>query len=548
MSTLDAAVAETHISVLFFTGDRVYKLKKPIRTAFLDFSSPEARRQACLREVELNRRLAPDVYLGVADVMGPRGSGDPPGTPCDHLVVMRRMPPERRLSTLVSSAASGDPEGAAGPAGEAGAVVPVGAEGAGGAGGTPQSAGPAAAAGSEGPASVDVCLEQVARVVAGFHATAATSPEISAEGRRDAVRARWEANVAEMEPYVGLLPDPGVHDRIVQLARAYLAGREPLFDRRIHQGRIRDGHGDLLADDVFCLDAPRILDCLEFDDRLRYVDVLDDVSFLAMDLERLGGPGPARRFLDAYRNATGDDAPESLLHHYMAYRAHVRAKVACLRHEQGDEQALGEAAHLLELASRHLQAGRVALVLVGGLPGTGTSTLARMLADAHGWTVIRSDEVRRERACPPLAVPPPDEPPEEPAGASYGEGRYAPGAVEATYRALLGRARAALGMGVPVVLDASWTSAHRRSEAAELARDTFARLVALRCTVAAGVAAARIATRQQRGGDPSEATPDVARGMAADADPWPEAAEIDTSGTPGDSLARAEQALSRLPA
>src|SRR5688572_15403440 len=98
MSAFPAAVAETHISVLFFAGDRVYKLKKPVRTPFLDFSSPEARRRACMREVELNRRLAPDVYLGVADVLAPRGPGDPPGASCEHVVVMRRMPPERRLS------------------------------------------------------------------------------------------------------------------------------------------------------------------------------------------------------------------------------------------------------------------------------------------------------------------------------------------------------------------------------------------------------------------------------------------------------------------
>lgn len=491
MSALDAAVAETHVSVLFFTGDRAYKLKKPVRTPFLDFSSPEARRRACLREVELNRRLAPDVYLGVADVVGP---DDPEGSPCDHLVVMRRMPPERRLSTLV---ASGGPNG------------PVGR-----------------------------CLEQVARVVADFHATAASSPEISAEGRRDAVRARWEANLTEMGRYVGLLPDPRVHDRIARLARAYLAGREPLFDRRIEQGRIRDGHGDLLADDVFCLDSPRILDCLEFDDRLRYVDVLDDASFLAMDLERLGAPEAARRFLDAYRDASDDQYPDSLAHHYTAYRAHVRAKVACLRHEQGDPEALDEASRLLELASHHLGAGRVALVLVGGLPGTGKSTLASMLAAARGWTLLRSDEVRKEHA-----VPMPEGTARD---GGYGQGLYAPEAVEATYRALLDRARALLGIGTSVVLDASWTSARRRSEAAELARDTAADLVPLRCTAPADVAAARITARQRRGGNPSDATPAVARTMATESDPWPEAVAIDTSGSPEDSLTNAEQALSRL--
>ncbi|HEY8201369.1 MAG TPA: AAA family ATPase, partial [Actinomycetota bacterium] len=375
------------------------------------------------------------------------------------------------------------------------------------------------------------------------HATAATSPQISAEGTRDAVRDRWEANLAEMKRFVPLLPAPAVHNRIAELARAYLAGREPLFSLRIEQGRIRDGHGDLLADDVYCLDTPRILDCLEFDDRLRSVDVVDDMSFLAMDLERLGAPEAARLLLDSYRTMTGDPYPESLRHHYTAYRAHVRAKVACLRHEQGDPEALGQAACLLDLAEDHLRAGRVALVLVGGLPGTGKSTLATMLADALGWALLRSDEVRKESDEVQAGGAPPE-------GSGYRQGRYAPESVEATYHSLLERARTLLAMGTPVILDASWTAARRRSEAAETARATASVLVPLCCTAPAQVAEtrieARLRTRREGGGDPSDATPLVARAMAADADPWPEAAAIDTSGSPDHALAQAEQELSRL--
>lgn len=150
-----------------------------------------------------------------------------------------------------------------------------------------------------------------------------------------------------------------------------------MFAERIRAGRVVDGHGDLLADDIFCLDdGVRILDCLEFDDRLRWLDGLDDACFLAMDLERLGLPDLARRFTSWYAEYSGDPAPESLRHHYVAYRAFVRAKVACLRARAGDGQAAAEAWQLAGMTLGHLRAGAVSLVLVGGLPGTGKTTLA----------------------------------------------------------------------------------------------------------------------------------------------------------------------------
>ena len=477
----DPAVAQTHVSLLFFAGDRVYKLKKPVRTPFLDFSSPELRLQACKREVELNRRLAPDVYLGVAGLLGPDGRA------CDHLVVMRRMPPERRLARLVRSG------------------------------------------------SLDDCLDAVAETVARFHAGAPTGPDIAAEGSRDALLGRWEANISELERFAMQLPQPDLPERIARLVRRFLAGRKPLFDRRIAEGRIRDGHGDLLADDVFCLDdGPRILDCLEFDDRLRYVDVLDDAAFLAMDLERLGGPEVGRRFLDAYQKVSGESHPPGLAHHYTAYRAHVRAKVACLRHEQGDSQALAEATELLEIADRHLEASRVVLVLVGGLPGTGKSTLAGGIAGERGWVVLRSDEIRKDLAGAPQSIH------EDP---GYRQGSYTKAMTDATYDALVSRARELLEQGTSVILDASWSSAEQRESAVSAAGRCFADLVALRCVAPLDMASARVVERARRGGDPSDATPAVARSMAADFDPWPEAAVVDASGEAPQTLERAVRAI-----
>jgi uncharacterized protein len=327
-------VRETHIGVVFLIGDLAYKLKKPVRTAFLDFSTRQRRLAACQREVELNRRLAPDVYLGVAEVTGVDGR------PWEHLVVMRRMPEERRLATLLGTGAP-----------------------------------------------LDDPVRALARRLAAFHATARRDPQITAQGGRDALRARWTDNFAELRGFRGTVLDDALIAELQRRALRFLDGREPLLAARQLTGRIIDGHGDLLTDDIFCLeDGPRVLDCLEFDDRLRYLDGLDDAAFLAMDLEYHGAAQLGARFLDWYAEFAGDPAPAALRHHYIAYRALVRAKVACLRSEQGDasvhDESREQAQHYADIAARHLRTAEVRLVLVGGLPGTGKSTLSDALADS----------------------------------------------------------------------------------------------------------------------------------------------------------------------
>ncbi len=472
-----AAVAETHSGVVFFTGDRAYKLKKPLDLGFLDYRSREAREAACHREVELNRRLAPDVYLGVADVSGPDGE------PCDHLVVMRRLPAQRRLSTL---AATGQP---------------VGED-----------------------------LRRLARLMAAFHARADTSAAIEAAAGRDALAGRWEANAAEMARFTGPLFDAAIAGWVLTLARQYLAGRDVLFSARLAAGRARDGHGDLLADDIFCLDdGPRVLDCLEFDDALRWGDVLADVAFLAMDLERLGRADLAADFLAAYREFAGDNWPESLAHHHIAYRAQVRAKVAALAWEQADagsraqEQAARDARHLLDLAAWHLAAGRVRLVVVGGLPGTGKSTLASRLGEVLDAVVLRSDEVRKQLA---------GFDPARPAPAPFGQGLYRPEMTEATYGELLRRARVALSGGRSVIADASWHDPAWRVAARTLATQASADLAELRCELPIEAIVERVDGRAAAGGDASDATVTLVRRLAASQQPWPSAQTVNTGPPP----------------
>jgi hypothetical protein len=479
--TAPAAVAETHSAVVMFVGDLAYKLKKPVDLGFLDFRTRERREAVCHREVELNRRLAPDVYLGVADVVGPDGR------PCDHLVVMRRMPDDRRLSALVRQAGPGD-------------------------------------------RALDDHLWHLAHLLAAFHAGADRSDAADRAASRDALAARWATNTADLVTR-DCVPRAQVED-VDRRAQEYLRGRRPLLARRIAEGRACDGHGDLLADDIFCLDdGPRVLDCIEFDTGLRLDDALADVCFLAMDLERLGRPDLADRFLAAYREHADDAWPASLAHHHVAYRAQVRAKVAAIRAGQGDGASAGEARRLLDLAQRHLVDGTVRLVLVGGLPGTGKSTVAAGLGEALAATVLGSDEIRKEQA---------GLRPDQPTPAPFGQGLYRPEATAATYAELLRRAGVALAHGETVVADATWGDDGRRAAARDLAAAAHAELVELRCAAPEAVAAERIRARLGAGGGASDATPEVATALAAAEAPWPSARPIDTGGSPERAV---EQAL-----
>ena len=316
----------------------------------------------------------------------------------------------------------------------------------------------------------------------------------------------WTEGVADVRDRApGRLPEGGL-DELLGRALAYLDGREELLTRRIASGWIRDGHGDLLADDVYCLpDGPRLLDCLAFADRLRHGDVLLDIAFLAMDLEARGHTGLARVLLREWSARLGEEHPRSLEHHYVAYRAHVRSKVACLRAEQGDREAAREARRLHALALRHLDAGRVRLVLVGGAPGTGKSTVAEALAHGRGWPVEHSDAVRKDI----VGLPP------EPGPASgFQEGPYAPGVTDAVYRRLLERAKRRLALGEPVILDASWTDPAHRAAARRLAARRSADLVEIECSAPLEVAMERIRARREAGIGPSDATPELARRMA----------------------------------
>ncbi|MFT7598042.1 MAG: aminoglycoside phosphotransferase family enzyme/predicted kinase [Acidimicrobiales bacterium] len=460
------SVAETHISTVFFSADRAYKLLKPLKTSFLDHETVASRLRAVDEELALNRRLAPDVYLGTADVI----EG---GEIVDRFLVMRRLPASRRITALVGT--------------------------------------------DEFPA----CVRSVARAIAVFHGRQQPAPDARELASRDAVRKNWYDNFTDIEPIIGKVIPVEDADRVKHLVDRFLDHREELFEQRIAMGNVCEGHGDLTAEDVFCLaEGPRILDCLAFDRRLRVADVLLDVAFLAMDLDRLAGASAAHDFIAAYCEFSNEHHPPSLAHHYVAYRANVRAKVAAIRYGQGDESQSEVARVYHDLCLRHLERAALTAVLVGGTPGTGKSTLAQGLSASLGSMVLTTDELRKDLAGRGHL---------EHQFSATDEGIYREEMTEQTYAELVNRAATLLDRAESVVLDASWNRAKHRQLAREMAESKGAEIIEIECRLDPATAKDRIARRLAQGNDPSDARPELVDELRERFEEWPAATPINTT-------------------
>jgi hypothetical protein len=455
-------VRQTHISAVFLSGPYVYKVKKPVALSFLDFSTLEQRRHFCDEEVRLNRRLAPDVYLGVVPVTIESGrvSFEGAGETIDWAVKMRRLPESATLEQRVLRD------------------------------------------------EIDKAqLRPLAERLAEFHATAARSAHISEFGRFEVVAGNIRENFAVSAPTIGQTIHAAVRERLITLTEQVLQELQPVIDARAMRGLPCDTHGDLHLDHVYLFpEQPPptdlvVIDCIEFNERFRYADPIADMAFLLMDLEFHGRRDLARAFVDAYFHARDDAEGRRLLPLYVSYRAGVRGKVDGLQLAEREipEAARGQAltrarGHWL-LALNELEAPgrRSCLVLVGGLPGTGKSSLSASLAARENFQVIRSDVVRKELAGVPIA------------SATRAADRaeiYTSEWTDRTYAECLRRAEQRLFEGERVIVDATFLEEQRRRPFFDAALRWGVPLLLLVCQAEPGAVKARL---EARWGDASDA-------------------------------------------
>jgi len=473
---------ETHISLIFLAGDVAYKIKKPVVFPFLDYSTPESRRRACVSEVQINRRTAPELYLGVIPITYDQTRGleiGGSGEVLEWAVKMRRFPADALYSEL-------------------------------------------ATAGRLGPED----YAELARAVHTFHDEAARR---IAPGKAVAALERL---IAENDEAFAAYPDVFPPDEVRALRmelEARLAELTPLLEKRAREGFVRHCHGDLHLRNVVKLDGqPVLFDAVEFDDAIATVDVLDDLAFLLMDLIARDAPAGANVVLNAYLSADNDLRNlEALaaLPIYLATRAGIRAKTAAYQ-GHGDE-----ARRYFGLAQGFMERAAPALVAIGGLSGTGKSTLARGLAPdigaAPGAVVLRSDIERKSLFAVAETEPLP-------------QSAYTAQVTATVYRTLAKKARAALGAGHGVMLDAVHAQPDEREEARAIAEAAGAEFVGIWLTAPEETLVARVESREADASDAGAAVVRKQLGFDPGQVAW---ARIDASGTPDEVRRRAEDLL-----
>lgn len=448
----DVRLIETHVSWVLVDDD-VYKIKKPVTLPFVDFSTFEAREEACRNEVRLNRRLAPRTYLGVQpirrDALG-HYTLAPSGPIVDWAVRMRRLDERGRADALLEA----------------------------------------------GELHRDL-IDRLAVGIATFHADARADASVSAHGRIEAVERHVLDNFAALRSYGRFLSIADLTE-IERWQREFLRREQGRFAERIASGAVREGHGDLRLEHVFFRPDGDfdVIDAVEFDERLRCADVCADVAFLAMDLARLGRVDLGERFLAVYARTANDYDLYRLVDFYESYRACVRAKISAMCAD--DARASDEArAHAMADARRYLlvalSAGRRSLVppclvaVAGGI-AAGKSTVAERIGEELCAPIVDADRTRKHMiGLAPTAH----------ADAAAWKGPYDPAFSEQVYAEVLRRAESVLSSGRSVVVDASFRTANARASLRALAEAHHVPLRLFECVAPAEVCKRRLESRDR---------------------------------------------------
>lgn len=446
--TQQIQLVQTQMSFVFLTGDYAYKVKKPVNLGYLDYTTLQKRRFFCHRELELNRRLCPDVYLAVVPIAGNKNGLriEGQGRPIEYAVKMIQLPHDRMMNVLL-------------PQGKVTGNMIAG----------------------------------VAEKLAAFHRKARKNLDIAAFGDLAIIRQNATENFSQTGKYVGLSLSHTTYQRIKDYTDDFVAHNAALFEKRAKEGRIRDCHGDLHAAHICFAKGVYIYDCIEFNDRFRYSDVSSEIAFLAMDVDRYQQEKLSRLFVDTYIERSRDTEILTLLDFYKCYRAYVRGKVESFKLDdpfipsQEKRAILATAQRYFDLACLYTKTEPF-LIITTGLMGTGKTTLANALARRLGCAVTSSDITRKKLA----NIRPTEHRFEE-----FHSGIYSEDFSRRTYDALLAKASQIISRGESVILDASFTRREERARVRRLAGDKGAKLVVLECKLGEEEARRRLEQRRK---------------------------------------------------
>jgi len=465
-------IIETHISWVLLTGPFAYKIKKPIDLGFVDFSTLEKRRAYCLEEVRLNTRLAPELYLGVVPISGspecPILHSDT--QPIEYAVQMRQFPLEATLDHVV---ARGELE--------------------------------------------HTHLDQLAIDIARFHATIAVADAMSPFGTPQMISKIVQEVIEQFSDRADFsLPQESAQNVIAWISSEH-ERQVASFTARKEHGYVRECHGDMhLANLVLLHDHVVPFDGIEFSERLRWIDVMNDLAFPVMDCLARGRPESAYRLLNAYLEQTGDYEGMCVFRYYQVYRALVRVKVASIsvnqsKNDQERNLVFVEQLHrYLTVAQQSMQSNAQGIVLMHGVSGSGKTTISQALLESLGAIRVRSD-VERKRSFG-ISVTTRSTGGEQ-------ERLYDQQATDSTYQRLLEVAEIVVDAGYPVIVDATFLQERHRRRFRKFAEERCTPFVIVDAHASPSALAERVTSRLTQDRDASDADVQVVLKQEQDQDP-----------------------------
>lgn len=459
-------VIETHISWVLLTGRFAYKIKKPENFGFLDFSSLDKRYHYCQEELRLNHRLAPQIYLEVVSIYGPEKAPrfTPPGEPIEYAVKMVQFSQDQLLDQLLESHRLTAP-----------------------------------------------LIEQAARTVAAFHLQAPSAQNDTEYGLPEQIAGPVADNFKLIKTCLETKTELDRLAPLEQWTRAEKKRLEPVILERKRQGRIKECHGDLHLGNITLIDNRiTLFDCIEFSESLRWIDTINEIAFLVMDLQARSQHALANRFLNTYLEATGDYSGLALLAYYQSYRAMVRAKVALLSLDPSSthrNRIKRRYRRYVDLAGSYRYGSKPYMLLMHGFSGTGKTTVSTELVDQLGAIRIRSDVERKRLFAPPGQQ-----------NQGVNKGIYSHKVSDQTFDHLASLAETICNAGYPVIVDATFLHKAYRTHFYKLAQDLAIPWGMVSCELADTEVRKRLVDRQSAGMDPSDADVSVYQAQLASAD------------------------------